>query len=435
VGVRATLARWAAAAPVPTFVVAGFGARDAAQDLWLDPRIVLVAAPRQASVLLLAGDLPEPLLQAAIRAHDVMPAPRAVVAWRTSHRAVTERFPTIAVAEGRQPAETLVAVHRALRTGDQTSTPPILADVDPAPWRGEGPYGQGGSGMTGGVPYGRPMATREDDRDGLTLDALPVPVGPLFAGFPDGLSARITFKGDLVHRFELQPNPFAADPQADRDDPFVRALADPVPVAELEVARARELLRACARTLQLQGLDALAVRAIALASRAGPGEAAAVRRLGRWVTGRWCTAVQLRRVGRIEPAALDGLGVGPVARAAGLAEDVRTDDPAYRHLGFTALTQQGNDAAARLAQRFDEAVQALELAGRADGLRAGGNGVVEGPRGRLTADGSPTARLLELVPELVTGREWGDATAALASLDLDLREAASRSADVAADPL
>ena len=76
-------------------------------------------------------------------------------------------------------------------------------------------------------------------------------------------------------------------------------------------------------------------------------------------------------------------------------------------------------------QRLIEAEQALELAGRAGELVTGGQGEIESPRGRLALDDSPTGRLLELVPDLVTGVEWGDAVATLASLDLDLREVAA----------
>ena len=66
------------------------------------------------------------------------------------------------------------------------SSPDALPDLDPAPWRGVGPFGQGGTGMTGGVPYGRPLAGRADDRDGLKLDQLLVRVGPFLPPFPPG---------------------------------------------------------------------------------------------------------------------------------------------------------------------------------------------------------------------------------------------------------
>lgn len=426
-GLTGAVRRLAVVAPPSVLVVAGIDGHAPAQDLRLDPRIRLAAAPRQANVLLTVGRLTEPLLAAAIAAHDTMPAPRAAIEWRPGAE-VAGTAPTIPGAEvttGTDPVPQVVTASAALLRGERASSDPVRADADPAPWRGVGPYGQGGNGMTGGVPYGRPMAERDDDRDGLTLDALPVEVGPLFSGFPDGLTARVTFQGDLVHGFELRSNPFVGRQLSPADDPFLTALFEPVTVAELEVARARALLRWSAGALRLHGLHALSLRVLSLAVTAGPADVARVRRLSRWVTGAAVTGRQTQSVGVVPPERLAGLGVGPMARAAGLIEDVRTDERAYRELGFEPVTGQGSDARARWRQRLAEVEQSLELAGRAGARRVGGHGVVECPRGRLEAANSPTGRALDLVPDLVTGMEWGDAVATLTSLDLDLREAAA----------
>lgn len=419
------MGRLGVAAPPSVFLVAGIDGRVAAQDLRLDPRIRLAAAPRQANVLLTVGRLTEPLLRAAIAAHDVMPAPRAAIEWRPGAEA-EGTAPTIPGAEVTTDAvPRVLTTNAALLRGERASSDPIRADADPAPWRGVGPYGQGGSGMTGGVPYGRPMTERDDDRDGLTLDALPIEVGPLFSGLPDGLTARVTFQGDLVHGFELRANPFVGRPLASDDDPFLRALSEPVPVVELEVARACALLRWTAEALRLHGLHALSLRVLSLALVAGPADVARVRRLSRWVTGAAVTGWQTKNVGVILPERLERLGLGPVARAAGLGEDARIDDPVYRDLGFEPVTGRTSDARGRWRQRLAEVEQSLDLAGRAGDRRIGGDGVVECPRGRLEPGSSPTARVLDLVPDLVTGMEWGDAVATLTSLDLDLRETAA----------
>lgn len=433
-GLTGWLHRLAIRAPVPVFAVAGADARDVVQDLRLDRRLRLVSAPRQGDILLLAGELSGALVEAAVAAHDVMPPPRGTVVWRdeASLAPLPHPFADAVVTRGGDPVAAVIGLHRALILGEERSSPPVRPDVDPAPWRGEGPYGQGGTGMTGGVPYGRPMATREDDRDGLTLDVLPVPVGPLFAGFPDGLTARVTFAGDLVHRFELGPNPYDGSPAPPADDPFVRALHEPVAIAELEVARARALLRWTSEALRVTGLDALSVRTLTLARRAEPGDAPAVGRLRRWVTHPVVTGRQTRGVGQVGAGLLRGLGVGPVGRASGVVDDVRAEDPAYRGIGFEPVCDGGGDAAARWRQRLAEAEQALELAGRAGGRRSGGTGAVESPRGRLDPDGAPTSRLLELLPDLVTGREWGDAVTTVVSLDLDLTAAAATAAAQAA---
>lgn len=429
---RAALARLAAAAPVPLFAVAGAGAREAVQDLRLRHELRLVESPRAANVLLVAGAIPESLAEPLARVHDTMSHPRCTVWWPldASPVEVTAGIPdAVAVDDDDDAVTTVVRVHRELLTGRRPSDPPLLPDVDPAPWRGVGPYGQGGSGMTGGKPYGRPMAELGPDRDGLRLDVLPLRVGPFFPGFPTGLVLDVKMAGDVVVEAVIGPNPFASGtpPRAVPRPglrPFLRSLHEPVGVTELELARAREHLRWLANTLAAHQLPSLGSRVLRLAARVAPGDGDVVRRLDRWLAWtqvlRWSTA----GVGRLADEDLAGLGVGPVARAAGLAEDVRMDDPIYQELGFEPVMHEGGDAASRWRQRVAEAAQSLDLAARAGGRRTRPVGRVESPRGRLEPGSAPTARLLPLLPALLRDLEWGDAVATLLSLDLDPEEAA-----------
>ncbi|PLS75667.1 MAG: hypothetical protein CYG61_05955, partial [Actinobacteria bacterium] len=146
---------------------------------------------------------------------------------------------------------------------------------------------------------------------------------------------------------------------------------------------------------------------------------------------RWATA----GVGALEPAAVSGRGLGPVARACGLGEDARQLDRTYQELGFTPVRTDGGDAWARWRQRLAEAAQALDLAQRAAERRTTPLGVVESPRGPLSAEAAtPSASLLRLVPGVMVGRDWGDAVAAVASLDIDLEEAARSPASSAGAP-
>jgi hypothetical protein len=426
--VRTVLARLAAPAPVPVFAVAGAGAgaAEALQNLRMDERLRLVDVPRHAAVLVLVGELTEPVAAAAVAAHDALTHPRATVRWvLPGGVAVPPRdFPEAVTVEGESPVLAIRAVWHELLSGARRSEPPLQPDEDPVPWRGVGPYGQGGSGMTGGVPYGRPLANRADDRDGLALDALPVTVGPLFSAFPDGLTARVTFHGDVVASVEIGDNPFAGtggfEPSL-----FVRSLHEHVPVRDVELARAVALLRWAADAVRLQGLGALGRRILALAAAPCPPGVAEVRRLRRCLAWAQVSGWHTRHIGLLSADVLRGLGAGPVARAAGIVEDARVDDPAYRELGFAPITHVVGDAAARWSQRLAEVEQALVLADHAGDRRTGGIGVVESPRGRLEADDSPTDRLLPLLPEILAGLEWGDAVTTLNSLDLDLREAAS----------
>lgn len=114
-----------------------------------------------------------------------------------------------------------------------------------------------------------------------------------------------------------------------------------------------------------------------------------------------------------------------MVRAAGLARDLRREDPAYRELGFEPVTHQGGDAWARLRQRLAEAEQALELARLGEGIWLRRERV-ETPWGELSASHSTAASLLALLPGLLAGLEWGDAVTTVVSLDLDLEQAAAR---------
>jgi hypothetical protein len=425
VGLSGWLGRLAAAAPVPVFGVAGGGAREAIQDLRLRPELGLVDAPASASVLVVAGAIPDALRVPLCRIHDVMPHPRATLLWSAVPTA-TPMLPGLAdpVLVSGDPVPAALTTYRQLVAGDRPSEPPLLPDIDPAPWRGVGPYGQGGTGMTGGVPYGRPMAELGADPDGLRLDVLPATVGPFYHCFPPGLLLDVRWAGDLV----LEAKATGADagereiPARPGLRPFLHALREPVAIAELELSRAREHLRWVAEALRIHGLAALGCRALRLAGSVRPGDAGAVLLLARLVRLARVNAWSARGVGRLAGEAIAGLGVGPVARATGLLEDVRLEDPSYRALGFEPLTHGRGDAAARMELRLHEAAQSLELAARAGDRHTRPAGRVESPRGRLDESGSPTERLLPLLPELLSEVEWGDVVTTLVSLDLDLEE-------------
>lgn len=431
-GLSNLLARAAGRAAVPVLAIAGQGARSAVQDLRLREELRLVDTPRAATVLLVAGGLPSIQRDAAVALHDSLAHPRSTVVWRLGlpPARAADHFPSaIVVDDGDDVGAAIVAAQRDLLAGRRPSEPALLADVDPAPWRGVGPYGQGGTGMTGGVPYGRPIAERADDRDGLALDELPVRVGPFFPRFPPGLVLEVKLHGDVVHEATVELGARLDPARRGRPDPllrpFLEALDRPVPIATVELARARSHLRWVADGLLAHGLDALARRVLARAAGLGLRDRDWVAGLGRGLRhsgllSRWST----REVGRAGAADVVGLAAGPVVRAAGVPDDARLDDPAYRSLGFEPVVHGRGDAADRWRQRLAETVQALDLAGRAGDRMTGGDGVVEGPRGRLGIDGPPADRLLALLPRLVAGQEWGDAVTTVVSLDLDLEEGA-----------
>lgn len=422
------LARLAAASDVRVLPVVGAGGRAAADDVPLLAGVRVVTAPRSANVLLVIGRITPALLRPLLAVHDQLPTPRATVWWPLDadgdDEALRSAIPHIVVARAGDGAG-LRSVFAQLVSGTRRSDPPALPDEEPAEWRGVGPYGQGGTGMTGGVPYGRPLAGRAPDPDGLELDQLPLHIGPMFAPFPPGLVLDIELQGDVIREVTVGDNPFGDDPRARPRHldtaVFVEALSVPQRVATLEVARARHHLRSAGRALRLHGLEADALRLLALATSLAPEHGPAVdvlaRRLGRRRSLGWAT-------GGVGVVAAEQVTSGPVARAAGAPVDARLDDPAYEGLGFSPVVHRGGDARARLGQRLAEAAQALDLAARAGSRVRQPGPALEGPRGPLVAgEPLPSAALLSLLPRLLAGQEWGDAMTIVASLDLDMEEA------------
>lgn len=418
------MAGLAASGPVPVFAVAGSGMRTAVQDLRLEPGVCLVDTPRAAAILLIAGPTADADAGALARIHDALPHPRATVAWRRSDPFDRREGPAAAVVAGDDPLPALRATFRDLLLGRRASEPAILPDIDAVAWRAVGPYGQGGSGMTGGTPYGRPMAELGIDRDGLRLDNLPVTLGPFFPRLPAGFVLEAKLAGDVVTDVEIVTLD-STPSRAGSASPFIRALSVPVLIAELELARARDHLRWLCDALIAQGMVALGRRALRLAHDVKGGDGDRVRafagHLRRSGAHRW----SLPRGGQLNANRLSGLGLGPVARAAGLAEDVRLEDESYRALGFAPYVTDAGSPSGWWQVRLEEAARSLDLAGRAAGRATAIVGRVESPRGRLAPGDSPTQRTLELIPDLLIGLEWGDAIATLVGLDLDLDEAAA----------
>ena len=424
------LAGLARGAAVPIFPIVGSGGRSAAQELHLSGRLQIHDSPRPAQVLLIVGDLPYALLRPALRIHDQISHPRLTVCWHQDaarDHAWVRLFPNaVRVGRDEDVVDAICEGHADLSSGERDSEAPIQPDVPASPWRGVGPHGQGGKGMAGGRPYGRPLPERRPARDGLQLDELILRIGPFFPPLPPGLMVDLRVQGDVIQEARVRENPFAGC-GARRGDAFARALdgPEPVPLAELEILRARHHLRWLARALRLQGLNALASRALRLAVRPGPADLPRVRRLVEWLERSRTVWLGLRGVGHLPASSLDE-HAGPVSRASGIAFDARSEDPQYRSLGFEPVVHSEGDAWARWRQRMREAVQALELAEKAGERTVGPRDRVEGARGTLTRDSRDAGdSLLRGLSDWLPGLEWGDAMATIASLDLDLEDMAS----------
>lgn len=428
------LRRLAMRAPARVFVLIGENAPGDPDLLRLTEDVILLDSPRSATILLVAGNLSDALREPAQRIHDQMAHPRRTVWWVDS--AISSAHANVnvnALAEGVMPdplivleaGNSSVALVAALKrtqyelvTGAHASEPDILPDIDPAPWRGVGPYGQGGTGMTGGIPYGRPLTERASDRDALELDQLPLRVGPFFPAFPAGFVLDVRLQGDVV-----QGAVVSAEPVVSLSPIFATALDHPVPIVVIERERARSHLRWLAHALIVHGLAALGRRALRLASQLSGGDVsmsestAELTSITRSIERSGILWWSTRDVG-VLPRDIAATALGPIARAAGIRDDARIDEPSYRALGFEPIVQITGDASDRWRQRIAEAAQSLDLAERAQGARAWGGGVVEGPRGPVTRRERPETRLYALLPSLLSGLEWGDLVTMIVSIDL-----------------
>jgi len=192
------LTRLAAQAAVPVYPCIGPAMLAPVERLFLSPHLRRAATPRAAAILLVAGQIP-PRAQAALdRLHDQLPHPRASLTWDGAG----------------DPTEELRRLWRELLAG-RGDQPDRLPDTPPNEWRGKGDHGQGGKGMMGGVPYGRPMAmTAKDLRDGLELDAYTARFGPFAPMLPPGLEVEITLQGDVITKLTPCAPPFEQSPDA-----------------------------------------------------------------------------------------------------------------------------------------------------------------------------------------------------------------------------
>ena len=201
------IAKLAAKAPVPIFIARGPDAPDETDRLHLNPALTIVDTPRAASILLVAGTLPHALKMHLHRLHDQLPHPRATVFW---HSSPTEPFSNaVEIAHGDDLASVLLRTRAALLGGERASDADVLPDEPANEWQGVGPHGQGGKGMMGGTPYGRPMAMTDDDiRDGLKLDAYTAEFGPFLPMLPAGMILKLTFQGDIIQDVAVVSPPY-----------------------------------------------------------------------------------------------------------------------------------------------------------------------------------------------------------------------------------
>ncbi|MGI8458285.1 MAG: hypothetical protein ACR2LI_09255 [Propionibacteriaceae bacterium] len=146
---------------------------------------------------------------------------------------------------------------------------------------GDDMSGMDGMDMSG--PGGVPLASGAADRDGLEMDVLHLPLGPVLPSWPAALTVSCTLQGDVIVAVDVQLTAAQADdePGVDQAQPLAYRLDVAAQLLDLAGAGDLAVRARRARNLSLDGAD--------------PGLVALRRRVGRTPLLRW----SLRRVGDI----------------------------------------------------------------------------------------------------------------------------------------
>jgi hypothetical protein len=247
------------------------------------------------------------------------------------------------------------------------------------------------------------MAGRGEDRDGLRLDQLHVPLGPVLPDWPAGLVIRMTLQGDVVQ--EAEPEVLGGGGGSFWDEPWRRAAAGHLVVTGAAAQRrAAAHLDSLGRFLAVAGWDAAATAARRL--RDGILAGAPSGRLRQDV--RRFT----RKVGRSRTLAWLTGGLGVLSAGDAAAAGVR--GPGLRAAGDVTARYR------RWCAELDDAVAALDDGSPFDPT------AMEPPRGPAEESWAASAGLLAVLPRLLAGTELAGARLIVASLDPDLDELPAR---------
>lgn len=373
-------------------------------------------SPADADILLIAGTVPPELAGAVAETWRAMPAPRATAeALQPGQLAAALAAAQAELRDlGLQRAVAAAAGSDSEGQGDGLGGHGMPPDRGHA-MNGGGHHGHGTSGMDAGatdmgamdgaaMPAGLPMAGRAEDRDGLRLDQVHVPLGPVLPAWPAGLIVRVAVQGDVVQHAEAEAvGPAAIQAGSFWAYPWLRAAAGEF-VTTGEAARRRMAahLDSLGRFLAIAGWDAAAARAGWLRDEALAGAAAGglrpaaarfARRIARSGVLRWLTA-GLGVLASGDAAAGTGGGMPPCAAG----------DVTARYL--------------RWCRDLREAADALDDGSPLDAA------VLPPPRGAGDNGQAASARLLGLLPALLEGADLAAARLIVASLDPDLDELA-----------
>ena len=335
----------------------------------------LAESPADADVLVVCGEPGPELAELVDRVWDQLPGPR-----------VRLGLPTVEALDGaldRVATELADTTSHRQDARQRSAAPDSAADSDDMD-HGDMDHGDMDHGDMEMAPHGIPLAEGGPDRDGLEMDVLHLPLGPILRHWPAGLVLRCAVQGDVVVEasaaFLDAEHPATPPPGADTHDDRPARLAD----------------QACA-LLSLAGwpdgaASARKVRDALLDGRPGESTTPPLERLRRTVAGSRMLRWSLR-------------GVGPLG--------------AHTLAGHQLRDRLDGDVHDRLVRMLDHALEsALES--------AHGDAPVDHAHDAAPDD---AATIVAALPGLVTGMELATVRLFVASLALDptpTREQATR---------
>lgn len=247
-------------------------------------------SPADADVLVVCGDAGVALAAAVDQVWEQLPGPRARVTVLSPDEVPTalERAASLLLDDDHQVAD--------------ARDRPAWSMGGGGGGHGEMDHGEMGDGeMDHGdmdmAPDGIPLASGGDDRDGLEMDVLHVPLGPVLPAWPAGLVLHCTLQGDVVTAAEVDVlGAHGAAPH--------RGAAD---TADFPGLRAARLCDSAAQLLDVAGWAGAADSARRTRDALLTGDSEGVRRLDRLASRvatsrllRW----SLRDLGRVNEALL-----------------------------------------------------------------------------------------------------------------------------------
>lgn len=308
-GLSAWLLRRAASAPRPLIVGVPYGTQtrlsveaELARRGW-----VQALSPAEASMLVVCGNPGEELDQAIQQVWAAIPTPRALVQSPTD---VAQALDAAQSHLSDAPAQWHDAANRLtfpdmhdISGNDDT---PSEHGHDTPDGRGHDMQGehdmQSGGGHGGGMghehhmgsPGGLKMAERADDRDGLKLDQLHLPLGPILPDWPTGLVVDTLLQGDVIQQATVRIVTPASTGTPFWDQPWIAAEQGiPVTRGQAERRIAARHLDSLGRLLAVAGWPTEAARARRLRDQVLQGGtpkaefARFARRVGNSRTLRW----------------------------------------------------------------------------------------------------------------------------------------------------